>query len=194
MKFTKKDFKKKYNSKKATSKVNKANSKPKDVSEEDVDESDYGLRPGNTPITHNQVYTDTQELPNDTSSYFTIDIPITTNKKATNVMNKGADMARGGNMGVRFGVNNESIEAIDEESRNKMKAMVQELLKQRTKENDIVTSDQYNDTNSNNQPDLGEVNDINLILKTEEFLKVLSNAENDDAEIVLNHLKINIGI
>ncbi len=198
MKFTKKQFKKNYNTKKANSKanskVNKDTSKVKDNREEEVDESLYGLKLGNTPISLSQIYTDTQALPGDTSSDFETDIPITTNKYATNAKNKGADMARGGNMGVRFGVNNENVRELDEASRDKMKAMVQELLKQKTKENDIVTSDQYNDTNSNNQPDLREVKDINLINKTEEFLKVLANAEKEDVEIVLHHLKTNIKI
>ena len=198
MKFTKKQFKKNYNTKKANSKgnqkVNKDTSKVKYNREEEVDESLYGLKLGNTPISLSQIYTDTQALPGDTSSDFETDIPITTNKYATNAKNKGADMARGGNMGVRFGVNNENVRELDEASRDKMKAMVQELLKQKTKENDIVTSDQYNDTNSNNQPDLREVKDINLINKTEEFLKVLANAEKEDVEIVLHHLKTNIKI
>ena len=198
MKFTKKQFKKNYNTKKANSKanskVNKDTSKVKDNKAEEVDESLYGLKLGNTPISLSQIYTDTQALPGDTSSDFETDIPITTNKYATNAKNKGADMARGGNMGVRFGVNNENVRELDEASRDKMKAMVQELLKQKTKENDIVTSDQYNDTNSNNQPDLREVKDINLINKTEEFLKVLANAEKEDVEIVLHHLKTNIKI
>ena len=198
MKFTKKQFKKNYNTKKANSKanskVNKDTSKVKDNKAEEVDESLYGLKLGNTPISLSQIYTDTQALPGDTSSDFETDIPITTNKYATNAKNKGADMARGGNMGVRFGVNNENVRELDEASRDKMKAMVQELLKQKSKENDIVTSDQYNDTNSNNQPDLREVKDINLINKTEEFLKVLANAEKEDVEIVLHHLKTNIKI
>ena len=198
MKFTKKQFKKNYNTKKvnskANSKVNKDTSKLKDNKAEEVDESLYGLKLGNTPISLSQIYTDTQALPGDTSSDFETDIPITTNKYATNAKNKGADMARGGNMGVRWGVNNENVTELDEASRDKMKDMVQELLKQKTKENDFVTSDQYNDTNANNQPDLREVKDINLINKTEEFLKVLANAEKEDVEIVLHHLKTNIKI
>jgi hypothetical protein len=194
MKFTKRQFKEKYNINKAKSKVNKDTSKLKDNKAEEVDESLYGLKLGNTPISLLQIYTDTQVLPGDTSSDFETDIPITTNKYATNAKNKGADMARGGNMGVRWGVNNENITELDEASRDKMKGMVQELLNQKTKENDIVTSDQYNDTNGNNQPDLREVKDINLVNKTEEFLKVLANAKKEDVEIVLHHLKTNIKV
>jgi hypothetical protein len=178
MKFSKKDFKKKY----------------KPVKEDEVDESLMDLlTPGGKQQGNNtEVYTDTQELPGDDSSDFETDIPLDTDKFKTNTKNTGADMARGGNMGVRYGVNNENVEELDEASRDKMKALVQELLKQRTKENDIVSSDQYADTDSNNKPDINQLTDINLINKTNEFLKVLANSDSKDAEVVLNHLKSNI--
>ena len=178
MKFSKKDFKKKY----------------KPVKEDEVDESLMDLlTPGGKQQGNNtEVYTDTQKLPGDKSSDFETGVPQTPEDQAAVAYNTGADMARGGNMGVRYGVNNENIEELDETSRDKMKALVQELLKQRTKENDIVSSDQYTDTDSNNKADINQLTDINLINKTNEFLKVLANSDTKDAEIVLNHLKSNI--
>lgn len=183
MKFSKKDFKTKY--------------KPKSK-EKEVDESLYGLEPGKKHYTHDEIYTDTQEIPGDDTSDFETDIPIDTDKKKVNTMNVGADMARGGNMGVRYGVNtNEEVteevsEGMDEAAKEKMKSMVQELLKQRTKENEFVSNDQYGDVDSNNQPDLSQLKDITLINKTNAFLNVLTNAKPEQIEIVINHLNTNI--
>lgn len=185
MKFSKKDFKEKY--KAAKSKV-----KPK-AKEEEVDESLYGLEGGKPPYySHDEIYTDTQEVPGDKSTDFETGVPIQTDRKTKNVMNKGADFARGGNMGNRWGPTraNESASDLDEASRAKMKELVQELLKQRTKENEFV-SDQPVETNDT--PTLDQLTDINIINKTEELFKALSISKDTEAiRIVLGYLSANL--
>ena len=177
MKFTKEDFKKKY-------KATKLKAKTK-VKEDDVDESDYGLKQSGHAYTHNEIQTDTQEIPGDTSSDFETDTPITTNKAAANFKNKGANMNRGGNMGVRHGVNNEGVEEIDEASRVKMKKMVQELLKQRTREDGFTPTEQPNDIHNT---EIEKIPNIVLRTKTSELIKAMETSEKNEIQMVLSIL------
>lgn len=145
MKFSKKDFQKKY--------------KPEEV--EELYDPKTGEIGGDTVVTHNQVRVDTPVLPTDDTTDREQDIPQDTEKYAAQAKNTSADMGRSRfNMGTAYGYvreDEEEINDIKESIKGKSRKAVKEMLNNKSNDGEIVS------------------NELSLNSKRDELITILKN-------------------
>jgi hypothetical protein len=178
MKFSKKDFDKKY--------------KPKEVDElYDPNKGEIG---GDTVITQSEVGTDTPVVPADKTTARKKGMSIDNQKFASQTRNTSADWGLSRfSMGVPYGnYSPVSEQEIKELAKEKMKKMIKELLQTRNDVSDLVNNKQYSDINRNNIPDLEEIGDIHLSKLADDVNKSLIDKDEDVIAAVLNDLVIKV--
>ena len=178
MKFSKKDFQDKY--------------KAKEV--EELYDPNKGEIGGDTVITHNQISVDTPVIPGDDTSDRKKGISKDTEKHVAQTKNQSADMAMSRfNMGTAYGYVREDEKSLEETAKDKMRKIVKELLQSRNDSSDLVKNNQYSDINSNEIPDLEEIDDIYLSKLVDDMVNSLNGKEEDIIAVILNDLVIKLG-
>jgi hypothetical protein len=84
-------------------------------------------------------------------------------------------------------------ENIKEITKKNVSAMFEDILNNRSEDNEVVKKVVYSDVNRNNIPDLTELTNKALISKIDDFIKVLNATDLTENEVViiLNHIIIN---
>jgi hypothetical protein len=167
MKFSKKDFQKKYKSKEV----------------EELYDPKSGKIGGDTVITQNQVRADTPVIPGDDTTDREEDIPTDTEKYAATVKNTSADMAMSRfNMGTAYGYvrEDEEIKETDKETdKERVKRIVKELLNNRSNDFDIIDNKNTSEDVINNK-DGHESDGVMINTKVGELVGILKNSDNSE--------------
>jgi hypothetical protein len=182
MKFTKKEFEESY--------------KPDEL-DELYDRTSGDLSGGIPVMNTSSIFTDTPTLPSDYSSDREMGIPITTNKYSANAKNNKQQYPfQGYNMGIPYGYYsvNESKDKLSELIKKRVQKVMEDLVDNSTKNNGLITADNYSDLNKNNIPDISEIEDIKVIEATKTFLNKISDSNELEIFLILNHLFDNIKI
>lgn len=178
MKFSKKDFKEKYNP------------EEKPVDELFNPNGDFG---GDKPvIAHTQVTTDTQKSFDDESD-FEEDIPQTSDDFAAKTKNRNNWYGQT-NMGMPYGSGSNFRVREGETNKDKIKDLVKELISKRSEPNNLVNKVNYSDVNRNNVPDMEDLDNPVISSKTMEFVKSINSngLTGDQIGVILNHVVSNL--
>lgn len=182
MKFTKKEFEESY--------------KPDEIDE--LYDPTSGDLDGDIPIINtSQVMTDTPVLPSDDSSDREMGIPTTTNQYSANAKNNKQQYPyQGFNMGVPYGYYRvyESKDKLSELIKKRVQKVMEDLVDGDENKNGLISVDNYSDLNKNNIPDISELENIKLIEATKTFLNKISDSDELEMFIILNHLFDNIKV
>lgn len=174
MKFTKKYFKESYS-----------------VDEEPVEElfNPNGEFGGDTPNhPHTEIKTDTQKSFDDQSD-FEPSIPQTSDDFASKTKNR-SNWYGMTNQGQPYGSGVNHAVYTENESRERTRKLVRELLQNRDDDSGLVRDTSVPDINRNNIPDINEMENGVIISKAKEFTKsVMSNElTSDELGVVLNYV------
>jgi len=182
MKFTKREFEESY--------------KPDEIDE--LYDPTSGDLSGDIPVMDtSSVFTDTPVLPSDYSSDREMGIPTTTNQYSANAKNNKQQYPfQGYNMGIPYGYYNvnESKDKLSELIKKRVQKVMEDLVDGDTKKNGLIDIDNYSDLNKNNIPDISEIEDIKVIEATKTFLNKISDSNELEVFLILNHLFDNIKI
>jgi len=182
MKFTKKEFEESY--------------KPNEIDE--LYDPTSGDLSGGIPIMNtSSVFTDTPVLPSDYSSDREMGIPLTTNQYSANAKNNKQQYPfQGFNMGVPYGYYSvhESKDKLSELIKQRVQKVMEDLVDTSDGKNGLISVDNYSDLNKNNIPDVSEIEDLKKIEAIKTFLNKISDSNELELFIVMNHLLDNIKI
>lgn len=182
MRFTKKEFEESY--------------KPDEIDE--LYDPTSGDLSGDIPVMNtSNIFTDTPILPSDYSSDRKMGIPTTTNQYSANAKNNKQQYPfQGYNMGVPYGYYSiyESKDKLSELITKRVQKVMEDLVDSNGSKNGLINTDNYSDLNKNNIPDISEIEDIKVIEATKTFLKKISDSNELEIFLILNHLFDNIKI
>lgn len=182
MKFTKKEFEESY--------------KPDEIDE--LYDPTSGDLSGDIPVMNtSSVFTDTPVLPSDYSSDREMGIPLTTNQYSANAKNNKQQYPfQGFNMGVPYGYYSvyESKDKLSELIKKRVEKVMEDLVDTSDGKNGLISVDNYSDLNKNNVPDISEIDDLKKIEATKTFLNKISDSNELELFLIMNHLLDNIKI